>query len=158
MKSFNELTKKIEQYLIGITLLIIAAILFINIVLRLFNASLIWSEEVARYAIVWVTFVGVAVCVYKGAHIGVDVILNLFKERGKKNVILITLIMSILFTLAFTYYSLQFTLKIASTNQLSSTLGIPMVYVYASMPVGGALTLIRYIQEFVSKLKEGEKN
>lgn len=158
MKSFNELTKKIEQYLIGITLLVVAAILFINIVLRLFNASLIWSEEVARYAIVWVTFIGVAVCVYKGAHIGVDVILNLFQERGKKNVVLITLIMSILFTLAFTYYSMQFTLKIASTNQLSSTLGIPMVYVYASMPVGGALTLIRYIQEFVSKLKEGEKN
>ena len=61
MKSFNNILSKIEQYFIGILLLAIAFILFINVVLKIFGSSLVWSEEVARYAIVWLTFVGSSV-------------------------------------------------------------------------------------------------
>ncbi|CAK7065593.1 hypothetical protein CIW83_13025 [Tissierella sp. P1] len=156
MKSFNNILSKIEQYFIGILLLAIAFILFINVVLRFFGSSLVWSEEVARYAIVWLTFVGSSVCVYKGAHIGVDAIMNVLSEKGKKVLLLITILMSIAFTLLFTYFSFIITKNVFITNQVSSTIKVPMVYVYGSMPIGGILMLLRYTQEFFIKLKGGE--
>ena len=156
MKTFNNVLSKIEQYFIGIVLLAIAFILFANVILRLFGSSLIWAEEVARYAIVWLTFIGSSVCIYKGAHIGVDAIMNLLSDRGKKILTIITIIMSLVFTILFTYYSIVITESIMQTNQVSSTVKIPMVYVYAAMPVGGILMTIRYIQELIKAIKEGK--
>ena len=157
MKSFNNFLSKMEQYFIGILLLAIAFLLFINVVLRFFGSSLVWSEEVARYAIVWLTFIGSSVCIYKGAHIGVDAIMNVLGDKGKKILLLSTIFISIIFTIIFTYLSFIITKNVLITNQLSSTLEIPMVYVYGAMPIGGVLMLIRYTQEFFIQLKGGER-
>lgn len=157
MKSANKVLSKVEQYFIAILLLAVAVILFINVVLRFFGTSIMWAEELARYAIVWITFVGASVCVYKGAHIGVDVIMNILGEKSKKILSLILVLFSLIFSLTFTYFSLKITMNVHGTNQVSSTLGVPMYIVYAAMPVGGILMSIRYLQECISKIKVGEK-
>lgn len=156
MKSINKVLTKIEEYFIGLLLLAIAFILFANVVLRLFGSSIIWAEEVARYAIVWLTFIGSSVCIYKGAHIGVDAIMNILSDRGKKILTISTILMSIIFTVLFTYFSAVITQSVFETNQVSATVKIPMVFVYAAMPVGGILMTIRYIQELIKKIKEGK--
>lgn len=156
MKSANKVLSKIEQYFIAILLLVIAVILFINVVLRFFGTSMMWAEELARYAIVWITFVGASVCVYKGAHIGVDVIMNLLGEKPKKILTLILALFSLVFSIVFTYFSFKITMNVHGTNQVSSTMGIPMYIVYAAMPVGGLLMSIRYVQEFISIAKVGD--
>ncbi len=156
MKAFNNILSKIEQYFIGILLLVIALLLFVNVVLRFFGSSIVWSEELARYAIVWLTFIGSSVCIYKGAHIGVDAIMNLLSDKGKKILLLSTILLSIIFTILFTYLSIVITKGVYTNNQVSATLKIPMVYVYGAMPVGGVLMLLRYTQEFFLKLKGGE--
>ena len=156
MKAFNNILSKIEQYFIGILLLVIALLLFVNVVLRFFGSSIVWSEELARYAIVWLTFIGSSVCIYKGAHIGVDAIMNLLSDKGKKILRLSTILLSIIFTILFTYLSIVITKGVYTNNQVSATLKIPMVYVYGAMPVGGVLMLLRYTQEFFLKLKGGE--
>ncbi len=156
MKSANKALSKLEQYFIAILLLVIAVILFINVVLRLFNTSILWAEELARYAIVWITFVGASVCVYKGAHIGVDVIMNVLGEKPKKILSLVLALFSLAFSVLFTYYAFKITMNVHGTGQASSTMGIPMYIVYAAMPVGGLLMSIRYIQEFISLIKVGD--
>lgn len=156
MKSANRILSKIEQYFIAALLLIIAFVMFINVVLRFFGTSIMWAEELARYAIVWITFVGASVCVYKGAHIGVDVIMNILSEKLRKILTIIIIIFSLVFSLVFTYYSFKITMNVRGTNQVSSTMGIPMYIVYAAMPTGGFLMSIRYIQEFISLVKAGE--
>lgn len=80
----DNILRKIEQYLIGTLLLAITFILFINVVLRIFGLSFEWAEEVARYGIVWVTFIGSSVCIYKGAHIEVDAITMILSQKERK--------------------------------------------------------------------------
>lgn len=156
MKSANKVLSKIEQYFIAILLLVIAVILFFNVVLRFFGTSMLWAEELARYAIVWITFVGASVCVYKGAHIGVDVIMNVLSEKPKKILSIILAVFSLIFSVVFTYFSFKITMNVQGTNQVSSTMGIPMYLVYAAMPVGGLLMSIRYLQQFISLTKVGD--
>lgn len=111
-----------------------------------------WAEEFARYGIVWVTFIGASVCIYKGAHIGVDALLSFLSNRGKKVLTLITIILAVIFTAFFTLQSLNLTLKVLETGQVSSTIEVSMAYIYGAMPVGGALMLIRYIQQLIKTI------
>jgi len=158
MKTLDNALSKIEQYFIGIVLLFVAFILFINVSLRAIGLSIMWAEEVARYSIVWVTFIGSSVCIYKGAHIGVDAIMNILKPRGKKILLIVTILMAIVFSVIFTYLSLVITKSVYQMKQESSTLKIPMVYVYSAMPVGGVLMVIRYIQQLFEQFgRRGEK-
>lgn len=115
--------------------------------------SLDWAEEFARYGIVWVTFVGASVCIYKGAHIGVDAITAFLPKKGKNILSSIVILISIIFTALFTYQAFKITYRVYSTGQISSTLGVPMIYIYGAMPLGGLLMLIRYSEKLVDSIK-----
>lgn len=138
---------KIEEYFIGIGVLVITLILFLNVVLRyVFNSSIEWSEEFTRYGVVWITFIGSSVCIYKGAHLGIDSFIVYLENKGLKFHKLIINFVALAFSLLFLFFSLKITLQVYHSGQVSPNLGIPMVYVYAAMPIGGALMSIRFMQ------------
>lgn len=153
MYKFNLILSKIEKIIVNVLLLSVTFLLFINVVLRTFGNAINWAEEFARYGIVWVTFIGGSICVYKGAHIGVDAIMMILKPQARKRLTLITIVISIAFTLIFIRQSVLITQRAAAMGQVSSTLKVSMVYIYGAMPVGGSLMLIRFVQEFFKRLK-----
>lgn len=58
---------------------------FGNVILRLFfNTGIDLSEEIPRFAFVWMTFIGAIVGMRKRAHLGVDIVTNLLPTAGKK--------------------------------------------------------------------------
>src|SRR6185312_8065734 len=65
-----------------------AAIVFLQFFTRyVLNDSLAWTEEIARYALIWITFIGAAVVVRKNSHIAVEVLLH-FLPAGSARVLL----------------------------------------------------------------------
>lgn len=58
---------------------------FGNVVLRIFfNTGIDLSEEIPRFAFVWMTFLGAIVGMRKRAHLGVDVIVKMLPVWGQK--------------------------------------------------------------------------
>ncbi len=153
----DKILRKIEDIFTSVLLLIITALLFINVILRIFGLSIDWAEEFSRYSIIWITFVGGSICIYKGAHIGIDSITALLSKRGKNILSVFTIIMAILFTSIFIVKTFNLVRVVYITGQLSSTLEVPMWIVYGAMPVGGVLMLIRFIQELVKQIKVVKK-
>ena len=52
-----------------------AVLVFANVVSRyVFNYSFIWVEELSRYMMIWVGFLGAGLVLRVGAHIAVDVL------------------------------------------------------------------------------------
>lgn len=149
----DKILRKIEDIFTSVLLLVITALLFINVILRIFGLSIDWAEEFSRYSIIWITFVGGSICIYKGAHIGIDSITTILSERGKNILSVFTVLMAILFTSIFIVKTFNLVSVVYRTGQLSSTLEVPMWIVYGAMPVGGALMLIRFIQELVKQIK-----
>ena len=73
-KLSRSINRWIEFFLFGLGLsmsIIIAVQVFCRYVL---NHSLFWSEELARYLLVWLTFLGASVAYYRNVHPGIDVI------------------------------------------------------------------------------------
>lgn len=150
MRRFNHYLDQLERFMVGGLLIMITAILFANVVLRyVFSSNLGWAEELARYSVVWITMIGTSLCVARGSHISVDALSNYLSMRGQKIQQAVVLLLGLLATLVAFYYSLQITLKVTKLGQMSSTLGVPMTYVYGALPVGFGLAALRYANLFV---------
>lgn len=148
MRFLGKLLDRVEQIFVGLALLAITSLLFINVILRyFFSSALSWAEEASRYGVVWIVFIGASICVCKGSHIVVDALTAKLSARWQRPFALGVTFFSILFCCVFTILSLRLTLRIAEFGQMSTTLGIPMLYVYGAMPVGGALMTLRYAQQ-----------
>lgn len=139
-------SRTIEEYFIGIMLLAITGIIFANVILRYaFQSSLSWAEEFARYGVIWITFIGGSVCVYRGLHIAVDVWSELLSTRVNRWWLTGVHALSAATCGAFVWYSTQLVIKAIHTNQKTIALGLPMWLVYSAMTVGGTLMLFRFL-------------
>lgn len=158
MTSMLEWGKRIQEWFIGAGLLVIALILFINVILRyIFGSSIEWAEEFTRYGIVWITFIGTSVCIYKGAHLGIDSLLSLLSQNGARILNIIIIIICVIFSLIFVILSLTITLKAAESGQVSSTIGIPIYFIYGVMPFSGILMTLNYGTQLWNIIHKKEK-
>ena len=74
----SDILDKIMEVLIVIMLAIMVVVTGAQIVCRIFFQSLVWSEELTRYLLIWSSMFG-AGCVYKhGGHISVTVLQDVF--------------------------------------------------------------------------------
>jgi TRAP-type C4-dicarboxylate transport system permease small subunit len=133
--------------------------IFIQIIFRyLVGASLDWTEELARFLQVWLTFLGAGYAIKIGAHITMADILNRLPE-GVKTIValvgdLIVVGMSIFLLIEGTKI-----LEVTST-QIAPGTRISMMYIYLAMPVCGIVTLYYMGVKLWTKyvIKKGESN
>lgn len=135
-----------EEGFIGLMLLAITAVIFANVVLRYaFRSSLSWAEEFSRYGVIWITFIGGSVCVYRGLHIAVDVWNEHLSDRVNRWWLAGVHALSALTCGVFSWYSAQLVIKAIHTKQKTVALGLPMWLMYSAMTVGGILMLVRFL-------------
>ena len=151
---FNLFSKlnKISEIAVMIFMIAISVITFVQVVFRyVFNNSLFWSEEVGRYLLVWITFLGAAIGVNKGAHIGIDFIYSKIPDRYKVLFNFFINITGMIFGFLMLYYGTK--LSYFVRMQKSSALLIPMSVPYFSVAVGGFLIFINYIIHLYHTIK-----
>lgn len=117
------------------------------------NSPLAWTEELARYSLVWLTFLGAAYAMSLKAHIGVEFFVDRFSGIGKKILQTVATLISLIFfgLMIFSGYDL-----VSNTmEQTSPVLDIPMGFVYAAIPVSGLLLAVNLIVAYLSDMKKG---
>ena len=144
------LNRGAEYLLIGL-IASISILIFVQVVFRYgFNHSIYWSEEVGRYTLIWITFIGASIGFKKKAHMGVDF---LFKSFGRKTRDLFTVVSDIsIFGLAMVLavYGIKLTLFVKF--QTSAALLIPMSIPYSAIWIGGILTSIHSLSFMLSDI------
>src|SRR6266849_691280 len=69
---------------IALCLAVMVALVFGNVVLRyVFNSGITMSEELSRWLLVWLTFLGAIVALRQHAHLGADTLVRMLPVRGK---------------------------------------------------------------------------
>lgn len=159
MKTLN----KVLEYILAILVVVMVGGCIWQIVTRfiLQNPS-DWTEELVRYALIWMTMIGVPYAYGKGQHISVTFITATFTKKGAiKDKIFIEILVLILS--AFVMVAGGVMVGINAAGQVSPALGIPMQYYYIGVPICGVLMviyavdrLIRFVKEF-KELKKEEK-
>ncbi|MEQ3626414.1 MAG: TRAP transporter small permease [Celeribacter sp.] len=156
MKILRFIEANFERYILAAILFSLVTILAAQVVARyLLGSPLVWSEELARYLLVWCTFIGVSLAVREGRNISVDLLPTLIGPRSMKAFAMVALVGSAIFFALMVWYSVPLTRRIARIGQTSPGLGIQMWTVYAAVPVGLGLALLRALQVIVTVLRGG---
>jgi TRAP-type C4-dicarboxylate transport system permease small subunit len=144
MKTFEKYLMAINQAALMGLLAGMAIIIFANVVLRYSTSqSIEWAEEVARYMMVWMTFLGAGPVLRYGGHIAVDNLQDALPPAMAKALrLLIALMLSGFFI--FIIYA-GWTYVGRAQYQMTPTTQVSMAWVYGAMPVGGLLLLAHWL-------------
>lgn len=120
----------------GMTLIVLLGVFFRYIL----KAPLPWSEELARYLMVWGASLGAFVAFKEGSHIGVTLIMDRF--RGRIGIFLkrVSQMIVIIFMAIVVKEGIVLVFKLK--GQTSTAMEIPMGWAYMAIPVGCLLILL----------------
>ena len=129
--------------LLGFYAMIVATIVVEVIKTLCSSYSSIWGEEIARYAFIYLAWVGASAAVKERAHIRIDVLLHYLSNRAKAIVYLLgdfcMLGMAIL-AVYTAIESLEISLKFGSVTH---GLRISLAWFLAAVPLGFSLMIYR---------------
>lgn len=147
-----------EEYFVVWTMAIMTVLVFCQVVMRyVFSNSLSWSEELARYIFMWLSWIGASYAVKERSHFRVEMFANLLKGPLRKKFELVILVIWFVFALIMAWLGTKLMIFLMETDQTSAAMEIPMAWVYASVPVGCGLMAVRLIVEIVKILKHTDK-
>jgi TRAP-type C4-dicarboxylate transport system permease small subunit len=135
-----------EDWLAFVIFWFLAFIVFLQFFTRyVLNDSLSWTEEIARYGLMWVVFIGGAMVTRRNTHIAVELLSNVMKP-GPLRAALLALVdfIKLAFLGLLAFVSLTITERMHL--QRMTVFDLPMSYVYAGVAFGCFLMLIRQAQ------------
>lgn len=115
----------------------LVAVITLQIVSRVFFTSVSWTEEVARFLLIWITFLGATLAYQQGRHIAVTIMRDNLPPAFKRIVTGAAILVTIAFLVALARVGWQYTNL--QSFQKSPSLRLPMNYVYVIMPITAAL-------------------
>ncbi|THB75880.1 MAG: TRAP transporter small permease [Desulfobacteraceae bacterium] len=153
LRKVDTVVTHIEEWTLFIIVTAALLSLFVNVVLRYgFNYTLAWSEELVRIVIIYSTFVGASVAVKQRAMIRIDAIVQIF-PRLKPGLTFVTNLLMLGWAGMMVYYGYKMTHLQYLTNQKTIIMQIPLVIIYAIMPVMGVMVFIRTVQVIIQDFR-----
>ncbi|MBW2441859.1 MAG: TRAP transporter small permease [Deltaproteobacteria bacterium] len=143
-----------EEWTLFITVLVALIALFVNVVLRYgFNYSLAWSEELVREVIIYTTFIGCSAAVKNRSMIKIDASVQLLPKL-KMPLTYFSNFVIMVFAGMMIYYGWMMVMLQYRTHQKTIIMEIPLVFLYAILPLMGIMMLIRAIQVIYQDIME----
>lgn len=132
----------------------LAFIVFLQFFTRyVLNDSLAWTEEIARYGLMWITFIGAAIVVRKNTHIAVEVLLQFTPAGFARTLLAVVDTIKLGFFILLAYFS--WTIVERMHFQRMTVFEWPMSIVYGGVAVGCFFMLFRQIQVFWRNMRDG---
>lgn len=141
-----------EDYLVLVMFWALAAIVFSQFFSRyVLNSSIAWTEEIARFFLVAVTFLGIPIGVRKGTHILVEVFCGLLPAGLQRVTAIVINLVSFAFYTYGTYLAYLVTKLVK--NQRISSFDISKSVLYALVCAGFVLMLLRSAEAILCLLR-----
>jgi TRAP-type C4-dicarboxylate transport system permease small subunit len=140
-------------FLIGLVLTVALQVIFRYTI----HFSAPWTEEVARFLYVYLTFIGSAIVMKEGNHIVVDVLLNRLPLSIRRWVGMLIQVSILVFLIEFIVGNMQMT-AINSQVTAASMIWFKMSYLYLGMNLGAILMAIYTVGNVIKAFmwKRGE--
>lgn len=155
LKKMDDAISKVEELFSVVLFLAMVLIVCWSVLCRyVLRIPFLQGEELARFLMIYVVYIGTSVGVKSKSHIGVEVFVDLLPDNIKSWVkifteILCTLMFALLFGL-----SVQMLQHLVQTMQMTTTTNIPTYIVFMCIPIGLLFGVIHYIVETVSMISE----
>ncbi|KQP05125.1 TRAP transporter small permease [Pseudorhodoferax sp. Leaf265] len=143
------------RHLVGAMLCTMVLVVFAQILVRFLlprlgiTVSVPWSEELARYLMVWCIFLGAAVASRAGDLIAVESLVDALPARIGWRLKMVAYVATIAFLATLVWLGWRWVEF--GEGESSTVMNLPMSWVYLALPVGAALTIVNIL----TRLLEG---
>lgn len=163
LKKIDKGISYVENTMLVFGILSATFVLFANVIMRYFlKSGLVWAEEYARFAIIWIVCGGCGAAVRRDEHMKITAIPDAIHNRIVKDILLLFVeIVCLIFSILMLTAGARLIRSMMTNNQLSPAMEIPLWWIYLSMPVGGAVMTFRFLLQIINTVRElvkgGEK-
>jgi len=153
MQNLNALIYRVLQFLLTALL----ALMLIPVTLQIFSRFVdfipryIWTEEAARFCLIWLIMLGATIAVRDGTHFDVDVLPAPTTARGKAVSRIIIHVAMLLVALIFIAFGWRFALF--GWEQNSEMTGINMLSIHAAWPLAGVIWFLFLLEKIGADIK-----
>lgn len=144
--------EKILAIILGLVMLVsLAAGVFFRYVLK---SPLHWSDETAIFVLVWLTFIGGSMSIKMGKTATITIFVDRLKGSLKRFFMGLSFLLIFVFSAYLLYLSV---IWLSSPNilvQRSSSMNMPMIYAYLSVPVSFLFISIHAIDLLVQNFRQ----
>jgi TRAP-type C4-dicarboxylate transport system permease small subunit len=149
VRAFNRAVDRLSAWVRVVILLMAAgifAIVIVTVVTRYgFNYVLSWSEEVPRYLLIWISFLGAAACVDLRDHIAFDYLFKRFPAGARHAVQLLINVAIFGFGWIMLLYGIRFVQDFG--GDFMESIPFTNVWYYTALPVSGGLMMLYSLRD-----------
>lgn len=139
-----------ERWLLLIFYSMIVATIAMEVIRRFgLSYSSIWGEEIARYAFIYLAWIGASAAIRERAHIRIDVLLHYVGPRTKAAIYLFGDFATLTLALIALYWSLDPILTSLKFGSVTHGLRISNAWFLAAVPIGFAMMVFRLVQSIL---------
>ena len=143
-----------EDWLALILFWLMCAVVFLQFFTRyVLNDSFAWTEEIARYVLIAVIYVGTAMCVRRNRHIHVDFIYRLIPSTAGRILSTFVDVLRMVF-FAYAAWMMWKLMAIIGSDEMTM-IKLPMNVVYYFVLGGLIVSAIRSVQVTVENWRQG---
>lgn len=147
MRLLRAINAQCELWLMLWLYAFIIAVVAVEVVRRfLLDFSSLWGEETARYAFVYLTWIGAAAAIKNRSHIRIDVFPNVLPARGQALLNMLATVCAIVFACAALYWSIDPVMVSFRFGSVTDGLRITKAWFLLAVPLGFSLVLWRSLQ------------
>lgn len=147
LQRFDRVFVRANRALVGTLMIAMFALVFTNVVTRYgFGFSLSWSEEIARFLMIWVTFLGAGLALREGRHVALELVQDRLPEAQRRLLRtalagLILVFLGVLVVLGAQFVAFGWN-KVTLATQMPR--GIP----YLAIPIGASMFALHLLLTF----------
>jgi TRAP-type C4-dicarboxylate transport system permease small subunit len=152
--------KKILDRSLEILVMTVMAVLTVDVLWQVFTRFILknpstWTEELAIFLLIWVSLLGAAVALGRGAHLGIDYFVGKLSRRKRLYTEIFVFLCIALFSLCVMIIGgIDLVISTLKLGQVSPALGVKIGYVYLAIPISGFFLVLYSVIGLVERLVE----
>ncbi len=146
MKKFRQAMLLLDKWVSIVCIIVDLVILFVNVVGRyVFSYSIPWAEELGRYLMIIMIYLGVSYSAHNDSHIRIDSVEKLYPAKARPYIRLLSNAIWVFYCGIIVFYGVKYTAYIMETGARMVAINIPLWPIYATIPLGHLLMGVRVI-------------
>ncbi len=153
MRKAKQIFDKIIEFLIMIIMIAMSVIVLWQVITRfIYGDPSAWTEEIAKYLMVWIGFLAGAMGLKYGNHLGITLLSEMIHNAtGKKVIACLITLLCLAVGVVILVYGWQF--MATGAKKVASAFPIPMNYIYAAVPLSGLVVILNCVENLVKIIR-----
>jgi TRAP-type C4-dicarboxylate transport system permease small subunit len=155
LEKISKVLDKSLSWFVALLLLAMSAIVFGNVISRYFlDFTLGWYEEVSRFLLIWIVFLGAVIALIRGDHLGIDVLFLFLPPRVCRFVVVLGDFLVLLALAVMFWGAWLMAMDSLASGWVASSIPIPYGWVYMVGPVSAALMFLQTIIKTIGDIRK----